>query len=74
MSSQTILYEFVFTGAYDETIFAQSPYARDSLRPKVQAAVATEQTFLSRFTKVNAIAQQVTDQGQTFKIRLNRVV
>lgn len=72
MSAPTILYEFIFTAAYDESVFAASPYASDALRPVVQAAVGTEQTFLSRFPKVNAIVQQVQLNGQTFKVRLSR--
>lgn len=72
MSSTTILYEFSFIATYDETIFMASPYARDSLRTKVQAAVDNEIRFLSRFPKVNKIAQQVEDQGQYFKILLSR--
>jgi hypothetical protein len=74
MSSTTILYEFVFVGVYDETAFMQSPYARDTLRPKVQGAVETEQRFLQRFPRVNKISQQVEDQGQYFKVSLSRSV
>lgn len=70
--SATILYEFVFTGDYDEAIFMASPYARDSLRIKVQSAVNSEKTFLRRYPSVGNISQQVIDQGQTFKVRLLR--
>ncbi len=72
MSTITILYTFEFTGSYNETVFMQSPYARDSLRPKVQAAVTSEQAFLSRYPNVNRIAQRVEDQGEYFKVLLNR--
>jgi hypothetical protein len=72
MSGNTILYEFNFVGAYSEDVFMASPYARDTLRPKVQAAVDTEVRFLARFPKVNKIAQQVEDQGQYFKVILTR--
>lgn len=70
--STTVAYEFVFINIYDEAIFSACPYARDSLRTAVKAAIATEQTFLSRFTKVNAISQQLTDGGQLFKVKLER--
>jgi hypothetical protein len=72
MSSTTILYQFEFTSVYDEAIFMASPYARDTLRPKVQAAVDNEARFLTRFPRVNKIAQQVEDQGQYFKVLLGR--
>ena len=72
--STTILYTFEFTGSYSEDIFMQSPYARDTLRPKVQSAVQSEQTFLARYPNVNRIAQRVDDQGQYFKVILNRLV
>lgn len=70
----TIAYEFNFVGAYDEAVFMQSPFARDTLRPKVQAAVQNEANFLVRFPKVNRIAQQVEDQGQYFKVILTRAI
>jgi hypothetical protein len=74
MSSPTILYQFEFTGNYSETVFMQSPYASDILRPLVQAAVASEITFLTRFKGVNAISKQVTDpSGNLFKVKLSRV-
>jgi hypothetical protein len=72
MSSTTILYQFEFTSSYNETIFMASPYARDTLRPKVQAAVDNEARFLTRYPRVNKIAQQVEDQGQYFKVLLGR--
>ena len=72
MSSTTIAYEFNFTTAYDEAIFMASPYASDTLRPKVQSAVTTEANFLRRFTQVNKIAQQVTHEGNIFKVILSR--
>lgn len=73
MSSPTILYQFEFTASYSETVFMQSPYASDILRPLVIAAVASEITFLTRFTGVNAISKQVTDpSGNLFKVKLSR--
>jgi hypothetical protein len=72
MSSTTILYEWQFIGSYSEEIFAASPYASDTIRPKVQAAVVTEQRFLQRFPGVNKIAQQIVNNGQYFKVQLTR--
>jgi hypothetical protein len=68
----TISYTFTFNAVYDESIFMQSPFASDTLRPKVQAAVVNEQKFLTRFPNVNAVSQQVTDAGLTFKVLLYR--
>lgn len=72
MSAPTITYQFEFVGDYDESVFAQSQYASDSLRLKVKDAVETEVKFLSRFSQVNKIAQQVEDAGLVFKVLLAR--
>ena len=70
--SSAIAYEFQFVGSYDESVFMLSPYASDELRVKVQNAVQTEVRFLSRFTQVNRIAQQVQHDNLTFKVVLSR--
>lgn len=72
MSSSTITYEFVFHVNYDEAVFMQSPYASDTLRPKVKTSVQSSKSFLSKFLGVNTVSQKVTDNGLTFKVTLNR--
>ena len=72
MSSTNIAYDFDFQSDFNETVFNQCPFATTSLRQKVLNAVETQQRFLDRFTQVNRIAQQVSDDGRRFRIILSR--
>jgi hypothetical protein len=72
MSSTNIAYDFEFTSSFDENIFNQCPFATTSLRQKVVTALETQKSFLERFTQVNRIAQQVSDDGRRFRIILSR--
>lgn len=72
MSNTNIAYDFDFVNSFDENVFNQCPFATQSLQNKVVSALETQRRFLDRFTQVNRIAQQVSDDGRRFRIILSR--
>jgi hypothetical protein len=72
MSNTNIAYDFEFFSSFDEDVFNMCPFATQNLRSKVVSALETQRRFLDRFTQVNRIAQQVSDDGRRFRIILSR--
>ena len=70
--AETITYEFVFKGGFDETVFSQYSGASAGLRTIVQATLTVEQDFLKKYPKVNALAQEIKYEGLVFKVKLEK--